>query len=151
MRRGVITCFRRTGGAAQWREGMKRAGSSCNLRVPSSGEAGVETGGGAVVKRRGGVVVKRGGAGGGVEGEEPCGEAPTAESRGRSTGRRRPDSGGGEDWARGKEGVRVAPAWAVGLPNDRTKQPGVKIDAGVRPGVEGGIPAGFWAPKGALS
>jgi hypothetical protein len=91
-----------------------------------------------------------GGAGGGVEGEEPCGEAPTAESRGRSTGRRRPDSGGGEDWARGKEGVRVAPAWAVGLPNGRTKQPRAKIEVGVRPGVEGGVPAGFWAPKGAL-
>jgi hypothetical protein len=49
-------------------------------------------------------------------------------------GRRRPDSGGGEDWARGKEGVRVAPAWAVGLPNGRTKQPGAKIDGDFGPG-----------------
>jgi hypothetical protein len=49
-------------------------------------------------------------------------------------GRRRHDSGGGEDSARGKEGVRVAPAWASGLPNDRTNRPGAKIDAGIGPG-----------------
>jgi hypothetical protein len=139
MRGGVITCLRRTGGAAQQREGMKRAGSSCNLRVPWSGEAGVKTSGGAVVKRQGGGVVKRGGAGGGVEGEEPCmAEAPTAELR------------GGEDSAQGKEGARVAAAWASGLPNDGTNPPGAKNDVGVRPGVNGGIPVGFWAPKGAL-
>jgi hypothetical protein len=52
-------------------------------------------------------------------------------------GRRRRDSGGGEDKARGKEGARVSAAWASGLPNDRTNPPGAEIDAGVRPGVKG--------------
>jgi hypothetical protein len=56
----------------------------------------------------------------------------------------------GEDPAQGKEGARVAVAWAGGLPNDKTNQPGAKNDVGVRPGVKGGISVGFWAPKGAL-
>jgi hypothetical protein len=57
-----------------------------DLAPSSPGCAGVETGGGAVVKRQGGGVVKRGGASGGVEGEDSCREAPTAESRGRTDG-----------------------------------------------------------------
>jgi hypothetical protein len=57
-----------------------------DLAPSSPGCAGVETGGGAVVKQQGGGVVKRDGASGGVEGEESCGEAPTAESRGRTDG-----------------------------------------------------------------
>jgi hypothetical protein len=71
------------GGAAERRRSIyfQQAAEAAEQAVRwCSGEAGVETGGDAVVKRRGGGVVKRGSAGGGVEGEEPCGEAPTAES-----------------------------------------------------------------------
>jgi hypothetical protein len=63
-------------------------------------------------------------------------------------GRRRRDSGGGEDKARGKEGARVSAAWASGLPNDRTNPPGAEIDAGVRPGVKGGSRQDSGLPKG---
>jgi hypothetical protein len=62
------------------------------------------------------------------------GEAPTAESRGRSTGRRRHESRRGEDPARGKEGVRVAAAWAGGLPNDGPINPEQKTKWGFGPG-----------------
>jgi hypothetical protein len=89
-----------------------------------------------------------GGAGGGVDGEEPC--VAKAPSREEKTGRRRHESGGGEGTTRGKWEVRVAATWVRGLPNDERIQPGAKNDVGMRPGENGWIPRGYWAPKGAL-
>jgi hypothetical protein len=55
-------------------------------------------------------------------------------TREEETGRRRRDSGSGEDKAQGKEGARVSADWVSGLPNDRTNLPGAEIDAGFGPG-----------------
>jgi hypothetical protein len=74
-----------------------------------------------------------------------------APSREEKTGRRRHESGGGEGTTRGKWEVRVAATWVRGLPNDERIQPGAKNDVGMRPGENGWIPRGYWAPKGALS
>jgi hypothetical protein len=105
------------------------------------------TGDGAVVKQWGGGVVKCGGTGGGVEGEEPCEEAPTAESRGRMDGAAplRVEVG---KTRHGQRGATVAAAWAGGLPNDETNQPRAKNDVGVKLGVKGGSRWDSGLPKG---
>jgi hypothetical protein len=55
-----------------------------------------------------------------------------------------------EGAARGRGDARVAATWVHGLPNDERIQPGVKIDAVVRPREKRGNPRGFRASKGGL-
>jgi hypothetical protein len=88
------------------------------------------------------------GAGGGVDGEEPCvAEAPSREQR---TGRHRHEPRGGEGAARGRGEARVATTWVCGLPNDGGIRPGIKIDVGgVGRGKREGTPGDSGLPKGA--